>query len=248
MADDWLAIAGYIAIGLGFGGLIGAVLSPLVLQRLRDRSQLRTRLRAFLDPVYNYADELKSHEPEVGLGPDPWGSITPSIRERLKTKERSAIDSLAIAAVEFEKAQWRYNRHVDRLMVSDLRVRFDDAFKPKYMNEGNKVTGDRVGQAANWELNDDQLFRRIYPHLVRHLDQRKEGWDEVTQSSSSHGSYVDIIVDAIARADQKVLDRVYEVCTTHILLKESRDVLRDLDTAHAVLLRQTEATCRVLKP
>ena len=247
MADDLLLRVLEILVAGVLGTLLGAVLSPWVSQFFQDRSQRRSRLRDFLDPIYDYEDGLRSHEPEVWLGPEPWASITPSIRERLKAKELSAIDRLAAAAKEFEAALWTWNRHADVLMASGLRATFDESFK-QYMDVHYKVTGAKVGHAANWELNDDQLFRRIYPHLVRHLDHAKEGWDEVLRSSWNHGSYVDIIVAAIARGDPKVLDRVYEVCTTHQMFKESLDAVRDLDAKHAALLREAEVARRVLKP
>src|SRR2546425_6204490 len=137
MADDLLLhILELLAAGIG-GTILGAILSPLVAQRLQDRSEIRRRLRqTALDPVYDYADKLKSQDTRFNIEPLP--GITPSDRDRMKKKERSAIEGLAKAVSDFQQSQRAWTDHEMALFTTDLRERFDDALKPRYLNEDNK--------------------------------------------------------------------------------------------------------------
>src|SRR5438094_7452642 len=45
-----------------------------------------------------------------------------------------------------------------------------------------------------------------------------------------------------------LLDRLHDACTTHAMVKESIDVVKDLDEKHAALLVRAQTVRRLLEP
>ena len=157
MADDWLSIAGILATVLVsglVGAVLGALLSPWLTQRLQDKRELR---KDVLDPIYDYAARLDSHEPEQVLPDSPWISVPLSTRQRLKEEQRSSIEQLSEAGREFTAENSKLNQHLTTVMATGVLRRFLDQIKPAYVDVNDSIPGDLVGLPANWTIAGQTL-------------------------------------------------------------------------------------------
>ncbi|HEX9341150.1 MAG TPA: hypothetical protein VF992_08285 [Thermoplasmata archaeon] len=244
MADDLasflVSIWPYL---VGAGGLVSAAAAVLAL-RSPHRRELRKKV---LNPVYDYAVGLGSHEPEQVLAYGPWSSIPPSDWDRLRGRKKAVCEAFRTSTVEFQEALRKLTQHIVDVREAGLLQAFNERIGPRYVSQ-SQIAGDKVGLPSNYAVLTETLLRESYPHLLRHLDDRPTAWQEVVDSPAAHLFYVDKAVAFLQANDPKTLEGMYDVCTTHSLVKQGLEVVRVLDEKHDALLRQAAAVRKALKP
>ena len=100
---------------------------------------------------------------------------------------------------------------------------------------------------ANWTVSIDVFFDRVYPQLIRFPDDPAAGWKAVMRSQAAQLNFIDRVVGFLQGKDPDLLDRLRDACTTHVMIKESIGVVKDLDEKHEALLIRAKTVRRLLE-